>query len=190
MKMFRFAVPVLLTSLLLPMHVNAQGMLPISIEARAGAAIPTGDLADYLDTGFGLELNGTLYFTPQIGAYAGYSLAQVDYSDFDLDGTDSGFSLGILASAPVPSLAPWVRAGAILHQFEVSEGSASRTSDRGIGFEIGGGFAFPVAPMLSITPGVRYRSYEAEVDLTDLGEGTWQQDVNYLTVDIGARLTL
>jgi opacity protein-like surface antigen len=63
-------------------------------------------------------------------------------------------------------------------------------SDRGLGFEAGAGLVFAVAPKISITPGVRFRSHDAKFsDPTD-DTNTQTTTVSYVAVDLGVHIAL
>lgn len=180
--------------LLAPVALHAQS--PLSLEIRGGVAVPMGDFADAATTGVGFGGTAAFQILPIFDVYAGYSWtrfsaeADDDIGGTDVDITDSGFAVGgRLYLAPVGNLAPWVQGGVLLHELEreVSGNgvSVSVTSDRGVGFEAGGGVSIPVATNISFTPGVRYRQYPAEFgdadELLDI-------DVQYLSLDLGVQL--
>lgn len=176
-----------------PVGLHAQ--TPLSVEVQAGVVIPTGDFAeDFATTGFGLGINAAYRILPMLDLYAGYSWQRFgvddeEFPDADIDVEDSGFALGARLNVPaVPGLSPWVRAGVILHELQVSgtDGgfTASFTSDRALGFEVGAGLAFPVAPRVSLTPGITFRSYKPEFD----GE-TADEPVTYFGIHLGGRIS-
>lgn len=192
MKM-RYLVSAAMIAIVAPAAAHAQGVSPLSLEARAGAVVPMGDFADGLKTGFGFGATAAYRVIPMLDIYAGYNWHRFGVeddpefgdSDFNLD--DSGFELGARVYVPVGgSIAPWLQGGLIMQQlkFGASEGglSASVSTDREIGFEVGGGIGIPIGPNMSLTPGVRYRQYSPSMTL--LGE-TESFDVQYLVADIG-----
>jgi opacity protein-like surface antigen len=167
---------------------------PLTVEARVGAAIPTGDFGDLVDTGYGLSLHGAYRVIPMIDLYGAYNWTRFgftdtdeEFGDTDVDLTDSGFELGVRLNVPVPGIRPWVQAGVLLHQLSMSasEGgiTGSLTSDREVGFQAAAGVAIPVAPGLRLTPAVSYRQYT--VDFWDASS-----DVSYFGVSVGLRLGL
>jgi opacity protein-like surface antigen len=185
-----------------PLAAQAQQAAgPLQFELRGGAGVPTGEFGEGLKTGWGINANAAYFVTPVIGIYAGYSYSRFGIKDadweveeadldFGFDVTDSGIGLGAIVNVPgVPSLAPWIRGGLVYHKlgFEVSGsgGSASVKGDAALGFEVGGGLAIPVAPRISITPGVGYRQFRPRFD----GE-TADEAVTDLTFDIGVRIRL
>ncbi|CAN5497287.1 hypothetical protein BH24GEM3_BH24GEM3_18620 [soil metagenome] len=193
MKTIRTLFAGLALILLAPVALHAQS--PLSLEIRGGIAVPMGDFADGAQTGVGFGGTASFQILPVFDVYAGYSWTRFGIDDDgDLDGadvdlTDSGFAVGgRLYLAPIGNIAPWVQGGVLLHQLEISgsEGgvSASVTSDRGVGFEAGGGVAIPVGTNISFMPGVRYRQYPAQFGDDDDDAG----DVQYIALDLGVRL--
>lgn len=177
--------------------VSGQG-LQAGVEGRAGVAIPTGDFADAASVGIGLEGTVLLAFTPMFSAYAGYAWNRFGCDDQfcdageDVDFTDSGFNLGVRGSFITGgAFEPWVRAGVVFHDVEISASddnvSASIESDRGTGFEIGGGFRYWTARGISITPGIRYTTYEADIEVP--GFGSEEVEVTHLVLDLGVGFT-
>lgn len=177
--------------------LSGQG-LQAGVEARAGVAIPTGDFADAASLGIGLEGTVLLAFTPMFSAYAGYAWNRFGCDDEfcgggeDVDFTDSGFNLGVRGSFITGGpFEPWVRAGIVFHSIELSASddnvSASIESDRGTGFEIGGGFRYGTAGGISITPGIRYTTYEADMEVPGFGSG--EVEVTHLVLDLGVGFT-
>lgn len=192
--MKRIWIPAAILAVGLAAPAQAQ-FSPFSIEGRAGAAFPTGDIADGLNTGFSVGANVGYSVMPLLDLYAGYSFQRFGFDDdeefgeVDADATDSGFSLGARLGLPAGAISPWVFGGVLLHQVEIEgrdgDVTASMTSDRSVGFEVGGGVALPIAPALSLTPAVRYRRYSTDFDF---GGETWSEDITYFTVDVGVRL--
>lgn len=140
----------------------AQSPIPLSVEVRAGAAIPTGgDFAEHAQTGFGLGASAAVQLFPNYGLYAGYSRTQFD---LDIEGAraiDSGFSVGLTAAYPgLGGITPWLGTGLLFHTLDV-EGATQAEGDAQVGFEVGGGVVVPVAPRVRLTPGIAYRRYSA-----------------------------
>lgn len=186
---------VLSIAVLAPVALHAQ-QTGFSVEAQVGGVIPTGDFADFATAGFGFGVNAAYRVFPMVDVYAGYSWQRFGADDdeefgaVDVDIDDSGFAFGGRLHVPaVPSLNPWIRAGVILHQLKLSgtEGgvSASFTSDREAGFEVGAGIGFPVAPKISLSPAVIFRSYKPSFD----GE-TSDESLTYVGLYIGGRISL
>lgn len=177
-------------------NAQAQRALPIAVEVRGGAAFPTGDFGDGLNTGYTFGGNATLGVSPLLGVYAGYS-----YNSFGVDDAgdvlgeelrinDRGFDAGVRASVPTlaVSLSPWVRAGLVYHDIEVNGDGGDFSSDSELGFEVGAGLEFPLGLLVSVTPGVSYTHYSI-----DGGDGSVDGDnldVNHVRADIGLRIRL
>lgn len=175
---------------------DAQGILPIAVEGRAGLALPQGDWneSDNLETGFGYGINLRLQVMPLISLYGGwdrYSFGVEDAEDFDA--VDSGLHLGGQISLPlsaVTGVSPFAFAGLLYNRttmgFEDGGVGVEVESDNALGYEVGAGLAFPFAPTLSLTPAVRYRSHSA--DFPGAGAGDVETTVSYLSFDVGLKL--
>ena len=109
---------------------------------------------------------------------------------------DSGFNVGAqLVFSSIGSLqnaTPWLRGGAIFHEFELEiEGEddvaeVSFSTDREVGFEAGGGLNIPLGEVISITPGVRYVSYSPQFDFD--GVESEPLNVRYIVADVGLQI--
>lgn len=201
--MLRFRLALLLVCLgplAAPATAPAQLLprLPLSLEFRAGAGIPLGDFAES-DSGVGAEpglavaAGAQLHLGQVIAVYAEYQRTAFGCSRCAARGIDDevvaeggGFGLHATPAFPVAGLAPWLRAGAVVQQLTFTGRGSSLSSETATGFEAGGGVALELAglrPGLSLTPGVRYRSFSAELDLGGLDSQT--VDVNQVVVDLG-----
>lgn len=183
---------------------GAQGVLPFAVEVRGGGAMPTGDWneEEAIDNGVGFGANIQVSVAPMLSIYGGWERyafpldteEDPDFEGVEADATDSGFRLGGQITVPLSGLAgasPFVFGGLTYGKMEVeaSDGSSSISfeSDGAVGFEVGGGVAISVAPMLSLTPAVRYRSHSAEFDaFQDLGGE--ETTVSYVSLDVGLKL--
>jgi opacity protein-like surface antigen len=58
-------------------------------------------------------------------------------------------------------------------------------SDASLGFEVGGGLDFPLGRKVSVTPAVRYTSYEA-----DFGDADDDPTISSVVLDVGLRIRL
>lgn len=178
--------------------VQAQGIIPISVEGRGAFALPQGDWneSDALSNGFGYGLDLRLQVLPLISIYGGWDTYGFDVEELDgADANDSGMHLGGQISLPISAvtgISPFAFAGAVFNRtsMEVEEEGVSVEveSDREIGYEVGAGVAFPFAPALSLTPQVRYRSHN--VDFPGAGEEGEDSTVSYLSFEVGLRLGL
>jgi opacity protein-like surface antigen len=181
---------------------HAQTILPLSVEARGGVALPQGDFADGIGTGF--TVGGAVHYriAPMVSLYGGYDYSRfstdsnADFGGADANVTDDGFRVGARFGVPLGGLTgvgPWVEGGATLNKtsIHVSDSSSglSFDSDRSVGYEVGAGLSFNVAPKVSLTPGVRYRSHTA--NFGDDGEGGESKvDANYFSIDLGVHIHL
>jgi hypothetical protein len=170
-----------------PARAQIPHITPFAFEARAGAAIPTGDMNQ--DTGPGLALSGSITYhaIPLVGIYAGGT-----YDKFSLDGggnaTDSGLDVGARLGIPTPLIPidPWIRAGVVVHRTKLTGGTDDFTSDWGTGYELGAGLGLGFGP-ISVTPGVGYVHYKANNGLTvDNADFT----VSYVKADVGVRIRI
>ncbi|HEU4560418.1 MAG TPA: hypothetical protein VFS20_21385 [Longimicrobium sp.] len=164
---------------------------PFAFEARAGVALPTGDMNE--DTGPGLALSGsvTYHAIPLIGIYAGGSYARFSADlEEDVDGhaTDTGFDVGARIGIPTPLIPidPWIKAGLVVHRVSLSDDNVSIDSDWGTGYEVGGGLGFGFGPV-SISPGITYVRYNS--DFGDVGEDE-EFTVSYIRADVGVRIRI
>lgn len=176
-----------------PATADAQVSLPIQIGLSGGAAFPTGELGrnDAVGTGWGFEVNGVLDVASALGIYAAYDRYAFEIEQggvFGIGGAagdvvDQGFAGGVMLTVPSAGLGlgPWIRGGAVYNtlQFDYDNFEDDPESDPGLGFEVGAGLDFPLGFVASMTPSVRYRSYEP-----DFG-GTDDPDVSYVVGELG-----
>ncbi|MGH7577824.1 MAG: hypothetical protein ACREM1_22225, partial [Longimicrobiales bacterium] len=127
MNAIRVALPALCVGLAAPAAVNAQSVVPLSIEGNVGVGVPTGDFGDAADPSYGLGATVTYDLAPMIGIRAGYSYQRFGVSEEpevgggDADYSDSGFAFGLELSPVLgPGLNLLLHADAILHQMEIS----------------------------------------------------------------------
>lgn len=128
----------------------AQGTLPLSLGVRIDGAIPIGDDADGLDTGFGWGVEATWDLTPTFAIYGGYSQFTFGLEDSEADFEEEGFEVGgrVMLGTGGAVWTPFGQFGAVFHEDEV-------------GFEAGLGADYPVGNSLSLTPLVRYRNIDS-----------------------------
>lgn len=143
----------------------AQSALPLAVEVRLDAGVPTGDAGDVLNTGVGFGLRASLDVAPTFAIYGGYSRFTFDVEDggitgaeAELDGFEVGGRVSLGTGAGVAT--PYALLGALFQ-------------DDRTGLEAGLGADYPVSYNLSVTPEVRYRTIN---------------DFNYITLGIGARI--
>jgi opacity protein-like surface antigen len=205
MQIRTLLIPALVLGAALAHPARAQTLLPFSLEARGGVVLPQGDFDDGANTGW--SAGGAVHYhvAPMVSIYGGFEHARfatdddADFEGVDTNITDQGFRLGARFSVPLGSLTgvgPWVEGGATLNRTSINlkdpdSGTAlSFDSDRSVGFEVGAGLSFAVAPKVSITPGVRYRTHTAKFSDID-GEGDESEvDANYFSIDLGVHVRL
>lgn len=172
------------------------GTLPISAEVRGGFGFPMGDFGrensggSGANAGPGFGVNLGLGLTQMLGVYAGFDwfeFGQENSVVSDAKFTDSGLNAGAMVNlSGMAPMGPWVRGGVVWHKLDYSGSVAgvegSIDSDRSLGFEVGGGLSFPLGMVISVTPGVRYVSYNPKYD----GNGG-DSNVSYLIADVGLR---
>jgi opacity protein-like surface antigen len=200
MLKIRTLAPALLLSAGLATGAHAQSPLPITLEVRGGAAIPTGDFNDGINTGWGIGANVRYALTPVVGVYGGFDHFTFNADDdgdpsVDVGVDDNAIRAGLRANVPLvgmTGISPWVEGGLVFARTSInaSDGSSSISinSDWGVGFEAGAGLTFAVAPRISINPGVRYRTHKADFSGDDSTDNPGNADVNYLAVELGVSL--
>ena len=140
---------------------------PLSVEGRLFAGFPTGDFGDGdLETGLGFGVEAAYNFLPALAVYGGYSRVSFGVDDVDdVNVVDSGFDFGLRYTLPaMGSLSPFLRGGLVYHELEVDADGQDESTDRGLGFDIGGGIAIPLTPRFSLNPMVNYLRYSADIN--------------------------
>jgi hypothetical protein len=145
------------------------GRLPLSLEVRGHVAFPTGDLANParvaadVGTGYGGAADLTFRLSPLFGIYGGVSGTQFETKNSDQKLTDYGFDVGAKLTLPTGTgLSPFLRGGAVFHQIRGEAGNQDIPyRDEEVGFEVGGGIVLPLGPTVSVTPTVRYVTFNA-----------------------------
>jgi hypothetical protein len=172
----------------------AQSQSRWSLEATGDAAIPTRTLAGAdLKTGGGFGANARYRFMPHLAAYAGWEwhLQQTEQllAGETLDLNDNGYTLGLRFEHPlVARTAGWLRAGGLANHIEIenADGVIIQDTGHGLGWEVGGGLTFPIAPRFALMPGVRYRTLSSDVEF---GGSTKSSTLSYVTMGIGLAYT-
>ncbi|HEX9936355.1 MAG TPA: outer membrane beta-barrel protein [Longimicrobium sp.] len=197
----RLLAPALVLSAVLATTASAQSTLPITIEVRGGAAIPTGDFDEGVSTGWGLGATVRYAVAPSVDLYAGFDHfefgtdEELDDEEIEFGIADNGLRAGARFSfSTLGSVQPWLEGGLLVNRSTVSIGDGTTTidvdSEWGLGFEAGAGIAVPLSPRVSLTPGVRYRMHEAKFEVEDVEEGPESIDVTYFAIDIGVNIRL
>jgi hypothetical protein len=173
-----------------PARAQLPSFTPFSFEARAGVAMPTGDLADVANTGYTLSGSATYHFIPMVGIYGGYTHSRFEVegdeeSGYDL--VDSGFDLGARLAIPTPLIPidPWIKGGLVFHKVSIEgdEIEEDDDSDSEMGFQVGAGLGFGIGPV-SLTPGVSFISYKLDNEDDD------DPTLSYWEANIGVRIRL
>jgi hypothetical protein len=149
---------------------------PISLEVRGGVSVPSGDLADDVNTGWTLSGDVLYNVTPMVAAYAGYNLN--NYGFKDTDGANAelrGFEGGARVTFPSPNFSPFFRGGALYQQSKISADNTSITSDYELGFSLGGGVVVPLGNRFSFTPQASFSKVK---------------DAEYINVEAGLHIKL
>ena len=129
-----------------------------SFTVFAGAAIPVGDAADNLNTGYTLGVAGDYRPDPMSplgfrleASYADLGAKGLSGTGISAKGTDAGANLNIVLWAPTTSttsVAPYVTGGVNYSRLEARASSGNTTttqSDNHFGFNVGGGLDLPLS---------------------------------------------
>lgn len=155
-------------------HASAQSGR-FSLEGRGGMTFATGDFSGTAGagSGFAAGLDAMYNLIPALTTYAGLSR-----DEFDGGFSSTGGQLGVkFLPMPRGSFMPWVAGGVLGQRLDVD----GATSDFEVGLEAGAGADIEVTPMFTLSPGIRYRSYDA-------GFGAGQISPRYFAVALGAHL--
>jgi hypothetical protein len=164
----------------------AQGRF--AMELRGGAAFPDQTNLDGAkpNTGAGLGLTARVRALPMLHIYAGWEWHRFSFDEpIEADLDDTGYALGAQFQQPfAPKLDFWLRGGAIYNHIEIESDQGSiADSGHELGWELGGGVAYAIAPNIALTPGIRYRALPAEVDLK--GPEPYPVDHSYFLAELG-----
>ena len=172
----RPGIPLLVcAALLVAAPVSAQNGR-VALEGRGGIAVPVGDLRDEMSagTGFSVALDLMYRFSPLFTGFLGGNRDEFD-GGFSSTGLQGGVRITPLREA---SVLPWL-SGAVTGQ-ELSANEFDYNLD--IGFEGGAGLDVALSERFSLAPGVRYRTYQADLDGHEIG-------ANSFTFALGAHWT-
>lgn len=167
----------------------------LSFEMRGGPAFPTADLSQSaLGTGAGFELIAGLRLQEHLGAYAGWDwhrfVTDEPFEGGEFDVEDTGYAFGLQFRHPfTDAFGGWLRAGGIYNHIELEDDSGDIIADSGheLGWEAGAGLLFPVSQSFVLTPGIRYRTFSATLDVNDAAVAV---DLSYIVAEIGVTWTL
>lgn len=179
----------------------AQGLLPFTLEGRAGVGFPIAGFRSSVREGLLAEATAKYSPIPFLSAYAGWGLAEfgaeddADFPGVETKVRDSGLRLGGELNVPLMGLlsgvAAYLQAGATFHRAEARvEGDESGTlgfrSDRTRGLELASGARVGLTRNLSLTPEARYRRYEPNFDSPPpIGIAN---EIEYIAVTLGLTL--
>jgi opacity protein-like surface antigen len=167
-----------------------QAQSPFAMELRGGAAVPTADLDDTaLKTGGGFEFTGRYRIMPHVLAYVGWDwfrfVTDEPFAGADFDVENTGYAFGLQFQHPLAGSMEWLlRAGAVYNHIELEDNDGDIVADSGheFGWEVGGGVSIPLNPRFALTPGVRYRTLSADLDV---GAGNVPVDLSYVAIELG-----
>ena len=178
-----------------------QGLLPFTIEGRAGLAAPVDVFASGAETGYLVEATAKLSPIPFVTVYGGWSYAEFggesdeEVAGLDTSVRDSGPRVGGELAVPLAGLmsgvAPYLQLGVLFNRAEVTvPGDGTNTlgveSDRTQGWEMGVGARVSLVRLLALAPEVRYRSYEPHFETEPVvGIAT---SVKYMAASLGLTL--
>jgi hypothetical protein len=176
----------------------AQLPVPITVETRAGYALPSGRFAAE-DESAGAEGGPSVAVGVRVqahrllGVYGGVQQTRFGCTrcaTFDLDETivASGGEGGIHVVLPgeVAGFTLWVRAG-LVHQVLRYSGEGDRIVSRSaVGFSGSTGGSYSLGRRWSLTPGVRFLSVPADFQFVDFPQRSI--DVTAFSVDLGVAL--
>lgn len=181
-----------------PAHAQRLSALPLSLQARVGAALPMGDFADRgpgfeAEPGVAFGIGAALRLLPMLELYGEYRQERFgcgECADADIDGgavsagVEGGAQLN-LPLGPLRGIGPWVRGGVVYQALELAEAQGGVASERGTGYAVGGGLRLGLMGV-AVLPGVHYRSYPAEFHFRDLPARSI--DVSHLVADVAVSI--
>lgn len=176
---------------------EAMAQLPVSIslEARVGLAMPSGDFSEGVsdfaaESGPALAASATLLPIDHVGVFVGYQQSRFGCDRCRANGLDGtavagGPEAGIHLEHPIGTtgMAGWIRGG-IVQQILTFSGFGDRMSSRPeIGFTGGAGLAIPLRGPIRILPAARYFTVPAEFEFTGFAPRSTQ--VSAFVLDLG-----
>lgn len=188
MKKYATVLPALALAAVfsLPGVVEAQRTSAFSATLRGGAALPTSDFGEEVDTGWGFSGDVQFAFHPRVGVYAGYN-----WHDFDGEGdseasiSSQGWNGGLqLILVPRDGVLPWARAGVVYMKLDGDDDTGDFETDTELGFEAAIGLDWPLGDVLTFVPMIRYVGYEVDLDP---GTSGGNFDITYLTIEAGLK---
>jgi opacity protein-like surface antigen len=173
---------------------SAEGQDRFGLELRGGAAFPDQTNLDGAkpNTGAGLGLTASVRALPNVHFYVGWEWHHFTFDvPFDADLDDTGYAFGAQFQRPVAgSLDFWLRGGGNYSKLKIdfSESGFSYESEHALGWELGGGVAYAIAPNFALTPGIRYRASQSDLDIGK-DTGPYPMDHSYVLAELGVSWT-
>lgn len=180
-----------------PQFVLAQGRM--TVELRPGVNFATRNLGDAdLKTGFGVEGILACQFLRHFGVYAGWGLnrfnARESFAGPDVNFEETGYSYGLqfmhaIGQSNVSLLA---RGGVLSNHIEIEDNRGHVIGDSGhgfrdgIGWQIEGRVAWPLAERWLVIPSLRYRSLPRVIRI---GAADTDVVLSYLSLGVGVART-
>ena len=169
----------------------------LQMELNAGASVPVGTFAGA--QGWEAEASSDASFGVHFALTSGHLGYRVGFSEHRFTCSPAGcgeetnlvstaWDVGVRVNLRTSGVVPWLQIGVIAALVEadlatLDSGGASTTerreSDRGWGYEVGGGLLIPLASRFGVNPGVRYGRVDPEFE----SRGVLRE--RYLVVDIG-----
>jgi hypothetical protein len=177
------------TLLLLLCATAAQGQDRFSIDFRGGAAFPTTDLGQTaLKTGGGFGATASVRVLPHMRIYGGwdwtYFATDGAFEGSEFDVVPNGYAFGLQFQHPLRNeVYGWVRAGALYNHVELEDTSNVVDSGHEFGWELGTGLRVPLIDRMALTPGVRYRMFSADLEMSTTR--TVPVDINFVSAELG-----
>lgn len=159
---------------------------------RAGAAIPTQDLADAsLQTGLGFDARIDYRLMPHLGVYGGWDWhhfnAKQSFAGADIDFEETGYAFGLRFQHPLGGeegpVAFRIHGGGTYNHVEAEDVDGDLVVDtgHGLGFEVGAGLAVRAGGW-DLVPGIRFRSLKRDFEV---GAATTPGTLAYLALELG-----
>ena len=181
-----------------PAPASPQGS-PVSLEGRAGLALPSGALSSgqrdlALNTGLTVGVTALVHLGSELALYGSWSREGFGCApnfDCDVEGgfTSHGYDIGVEYVLPHQTVwEPWVRGGVTVHKFRYRTGGGFETeTDAATGFALGGGVNIPMGPRFFVTPSMRFARYVANLNLNTFATGGAPFTVTRVLAEVGGR---
>ncbi len=191
------AVMMFMMGVVTPQFIFAQDRM--SVELRPCVNFATRNLGDaQLKTGFGVEGIFAYQFLRHFGAYAGWGLnrfnARESFAGPDVNFEETGYSYGVqfMHSIGRSDISLLARAGVLSNHIEIEDkrgdviGDSGHGFRDGIGWQIEGRVAWPLAERWLVIPSLRYRSLPREIRIGAAGTDVV---LSYISLGMGIART-